>query len=58
MHRVKLIAIMLNRSLAAYADTVPWVKATADDWVTTAALSLIGADIIRHVGIGLRWRSP
>ena len=46
---------MLNRALAAYADGAHWVKGTPDDWVTTAALSFIGAGIILHVGIGLRW---
>ena len=49
------VAVALDRALAAYADSVPWVKATPDDWVTTAALSFIGAGIILHVGIGLRW---
>jgi hypothetical protein len=49
------VAVVLNRGLAAYADRAPWVKATPDDWVTTAALSFIGAGIILHVGIGLRW---
>ena len=49
------VAVVLDRALAAYADGVPWVKATPDDWVTTAALSFIGAGIILHVGIGLRW---
>jgi hypothetical protein len=49
------VAVVLNRVLAAYADGVPWGKATPNDWVTTAALSFIGAGIILHVGIGLRW---
>jgi hypothetical protein len=49
------VAVVLNRVLAAYADGVLWVRATPDDWVTTAALSFIGAGIILHVGIGLRW---
>ena len=31
-------------------------QGTANDWITTAALSFIGAGIILHVGIGLRWR--
>jgi hypothetical protein len=52
---VAVVAVALDRSLAAYADSVTWVKATPDDWVTTAALSFIGAGIILHVGIGLRW---
>ena len=50
-----LAALALNRALAAYADGVPWTRATPDDWITTAALSFIGAGIILHVGIGLRW---
>jgi hypothetical protein len=50
-----LVALALNRALAAYADGVHWTRATPDDWVTTAALSFIGAGIILHVGIGLRW---
>jgi hypothetical protein len=49
------VAVVLNRALAAYADGVHWAKVTPDDWVTTAALSFIGAGIILHVGIGLRW---
>jgi hypothetical protein len=50
-----LVALALNRALTAYADGVHWTKATPDDWITTAALSFIGAGIILHVGIGLRW---
>jgi hypothetical protein len=50
-----LVALALNRALAAYADSVHWTKATPDDWITTAALSFLGAGIILHVGIGLRW---
>jgi hypothetical protein len=50
-----LVAFALDRALAAYTDGVHWVRATPDDWVTTAALSFIGAGIILHVGIGLRW---
>jgi hypothetical protein len=29
--------------------------ATPDDWITTAALGFIGAGVILHVAIGLRW---
>jgi hypothetical protein len=50
-----LVALALNRALTAYADGVHWTKATPDDWITTTALSFIGAGIILHVGIGLRW---
>ncbi len=49
------VAVVLNRALAAYAAGVHWAKATPDDWITTAALSFIGAGIILHVGVGLRW---
>ena len=52
---IAVVALALDRALSAYAQSVPWVKATPDDWVTTAALSFIGAGIILHVGIGLRW---
>ena len=48
-------AAVLNRGLAAYADGVSWIRATPNDWITTAALSFIGAGIILHAGIGLRW---
>jgi hypothetical protein len=50
-----VVALALNRALAAYADGAHWTKATPDDWITTASLSFIGAGIILHVGIGLRW---
>ena len=50
-----LFALILDRSLAAYADSVHWTRATPGDWITTAALSFTGAGIILHVGIGLRW---
>jgi hypothetical protein len=52
---IALLTLALNRSLAAYADRVHWTKATPDDWVTTAALTFIGAGIILHVAIGRRW---
>lgn len=50
-----LVALALNRALAGYAEAAHWTRATPDDWITTAALSFIGAGIILHVGIGLRW---
>jgi hypothetical protein len=50
-----VVAVVLNRGLAAYADGVGWIRATPNDWITTAALSFIWAGIILHVGIGLRW---
>jgi hypothetical protein len=50
-----LVALALNRALAAYADSVHWTKATPNNWVTVASLAFIGAGIILHVGIGLRW---
>jgi hypothetical protein len=50
-----LVALILGRALAAYADSVRWTLATPNEWITTAALSFIGAGIILHVGIGLRW---
>lgn len=50
-----VVALGLGLALAAYADGVRWDRATPDDWITTAALSFLGAGIILHVGIGLRW---
>jgi hypothetical protein len=50
-----LLALAMNRALAAYADGVHWTRASPDDWITTASLSFIGAGIILHTGIGLRW---
>ena len=50
-----VVALGLGLALAAYADGVRWDRATADDWMATAALSFLGAGIILHVGIGLRW---
>jgi hypothetical protein len=50
-----LVALALDRALAAYADSIRWTRATPNEWITTAALSFIGAGIILHVGIGLRW---
>jgi hypothetical protein len=50
-----LVALALNRALAAYGEGAHWTRATPNDWITTAALSFIGAGVILHVGIGLRW---
>jgi hypothetical protein len=50
-----LVAIALDRALATYADGVTWIRATSDDWITTAALSFLGVGIIAHVAVGLRW---
>lgn len=50
-----MVAVALDRALAAYADGLNWIRATPNDWITTASLSFIGAGVILHVGIGLRW---
>jgi hypothetical protein len=50
-----LVAIALNRALATYANGVTLVRATPDDWTTTAALSFLGVGVLSHVAIGLRW---
>jgi hypothetical protein len=52
---IALLTVALDRSLAAYAESLHWPKATPDDWVTTAALTFIGAGIILHVAVGRRW---
>jgi hypothetical protein len=50
-----VVALVLYRALAAYADGVRWIRAAPEDWITSASLSFAGAGIILHVGIGLRW---
>jgi hypothetical protein len=50
-----LVAIALDRALATYANGATWIRATPDDWMTTAALSFLGVGIISHVAVGLRW---
>jgi hypothetical protein len=50
-----LVAVALDRALTAYANGVTWIRATPDDWTTTAALSFLGVGIISHVAVGLRW---
>jgi hypothetical protein len=52
---IALVTSALYLGLAAFARSVSWVKATPDDWVTTAALTVLGAGIILHVAIGRRW---
>lgn len=49
------VACVLYLVLAGYADGARWIRATPDDWITTASLSFLGAGIILHVAIGLRW---
>ena len=50
-----VVAVVLYRALAAYADGVRWIRAVPEDWIASASLSFAGAEIILHVGIGLRW---
>jgi hypothetical protein len=50
-----VVALVLYRALAAYADGVRWIRAAPDDWIASASLSFAGAGIILHVGVGLRW---
>jgi hypothetical protein len=52
---IALVAAALYFGLTSLARNVSWVKATPDDWVTTAALTFFGAGIILHVAIGRRW---
>jgi hypothetical protein len=52
---IAAVAVGLNRALAGYADSVHWVRATADDWVTVAGLTFSAVGIILHVAIGQRW---
>jgi hypothetical protein len=48
-------AVRLHRALAGYADSVHWIRATANDWVTVAGLAFSAVGIILPVAIGQRW---
>jgi hypothetical protein len=50
-----VVALVLYRALATYADGVPWIRAAPEDWIASASLSFAGTGVILHVGIGLRW---
>jgi hypothetical protein len=52
---IALLAAALYAGLTAAARNVSWVRASPDEWVTTAALTFLGAGIILHVAIGRRW---
>lgn len=52
---IALVTAALYTGLAAFANSISWAKATPDEWVTTAALTFLGAGIILHVAIGRRW---
>ena len=44
-----------DRASARSAVSRSWLSGAGNKWLTTAALSFIGAGIILHVGIGFRW---
>jgi hypothetical protein len=50
-----VVALVLYRALAAYADGVRWIRAAPEDWISSASLSFARAGIMLHVDIGLRW---
>jgi hypothetical protein len=50
-----VVALVLYRALAAYADGVRWIRADPEDWITSASLSFARVGIMLHVDIGLRW---
>ena len=52
---IALVTAALYFGLTALSRNVSWVRASPDDWVTTAALTFLGAGIILHVAIGRRW---
>jgi hypothetical protein len=52
---IGLVAAALYAGLTALARNISWVRASPDEWVTTAALTFLGAGIILHVAIGRRW---
>jgi hypothetical protein len=52
---IALVTVALYTGLTAVARNVSWMRASPDAWVTTAALTFLGAGIILHVAIGRRW---
>jgi hypothetical protein len=52
---VLLLATGLYLLLRAYADSVNWTRASAEEWVGHVGLNAIGVAVILHVAIGRRW---
>ena len=49
------VTAALYAGFSAFAHSVTWLRVDAHEWVTTAALTFLGAGIILHVAIGRRW---
>jgi hypothetical protein len=49
------LAALLDLTLSAYAGSLSWTAASAQDWVAHAELNAIGVSVIAHVAIGRRW---
>lgn len=47
--------LVIGLGAGTYAVLRDAIRATPDDWITSASLSFAGAGIILHVAIGLRW---
>jgi hypothetical protein len=52
---IAFVSAALYVALTAYADSLDWTRAEAEDWVAHAGLNAIGAGVILHVAIGKRW---
>jgi len=52
---IAVVSGVLYLLLAAYADSVNWTKAKAEEWVSYVGLNAIGAGVILHVAVGRRW---
>jgi hypothetical protein len=50
-----VLTAALYYGFSAFADSVSWTRASPEEWVTTAALTFLGAGIILHVAVGRRW---
>jgi hypothetical protein len=48
-------AVVFYYAMAAYANSVSWIRGAPNDWITSATLSFAGVGIILHVAVGLRW---
>lgn len=52
---VVLLAAALYLLLGAYAASLHFTRATAEEWVGHASLNAIGISVVLHVAIGRRW---
>jgi hypothetical protein len=55
---VLALTVALFVLLSAYAGTLDWDRATAEEWVAHVGLNALGISVVLHVAIGSRWPFP